>query len=165
MAVDGAEPAVDAGDEHEVAITAVNAHGDGHVGAEQFDLLKVLGQGSFGRVYLVRKRAGPDTGQLYAMKVLRKATLKGGSLPTHTRTHTHPPTHPLTQKLRHGHQLLSCVATPPCPTLRGAVRDRARTKTERDILTEINHPFIVRLHYGLLLSPVIRGPFSFFTLH
>ena len=28
------------------------------------------------------------------------------------------------------------------------VRDRQRTKMERDILAEVNHPFIVRLHYG-----------------
>uniref|UniRef100_A0A672N4W9 non-specific serine/threonine protein kinase n=1 Tax=Sinocyclocheilus grahami TaxID=75366 RepID=A0A672N4W9_SINGR len=47
---------------------------------------------------------GPDAGQLYAMKVLKKASLK--------------------------------------------VRDRVRTKMERDILVEVNHPFIVRLHYA-----------------
>uniref|UniRef100_A0A1I8IG13 Protein kinase domain-containing protein n=1 Tax=Macrostomum lignano TaxID=282301 RepID=A0A1I8IG13_9PLAT len=41
-----------------------------------FELLKVLGQGSFGRVFLVRKLTGHDAGTLYAMKVLRKATLK-----------------------------------------------------------------------------------------
>lgn len=28
------------------------------------------------------------------------------------------------------------------------VRDRVRTKMERDILAEVDHPFIVRLHYG-----------------
>uniref|UniRef100_A0A674BXK8 non-specific serine/threonine protein kinase n=1 Tax=Salmo trutta TaxID=8032 RepID=A0A674BXK8_SALTR len=42
----------------------------------QFELLKVLGQGSFGKVFLVRKVMGPDAGQLYAMKVLKKASLK-----------------------------------------------------------------------------------------
>uniref|UniRef100_A0A674EKI7 Ribosomal protein S6 kinase n=1 Tax=Salmo trutta TaxID=8032 RepID=A0A674EKI7_SALTR len=42
----------------------------------QFELLKVLGQGSYGKVFLVRKIRGSDRGQLYAMKVLRKATLK-----------------------------------------------------------------------------------------
>ncbi|XP_036595882.1 ribosomal protein S6 kinase alpha-6 isoform X2 [Trichosurus vulpecula] len=70
----------------------------------QFELLKVLGQGSFGKVFLVRKIIGPDAGQLYAMKVLKKASLK--------------------------------------------VRDRVRTKMERDILVEVNHPFIVKLHYA-----------------
>uniref|UniRef100_H0WZM2 non-specific serine/threonine protein kinase n=1 Tax=Otolemur garnettii TaxID=30611 RepID=H0WZM2_OTOGA len=70
----------------------------------QFELLKVLGQGSFGKVSLVRKKTGPDAGQLYAMKVLKKASLK--------------------------------------------VQDRVRTKVERDILVEVNHPFIVKLHYA-----------------
>ncbi|XP_048061745.1 ribosomal protein S6 kinase alpha-2 isoform X1 [Chanodichthys erythropterus] len=70
----------------------------------QFELLKVLGQGSYGKVFLVRKIKGSDKGQLYAMKVLKKATLK--------------------------------------------VRDRVRSKMERDILAEVNHPFIVKLHYA-----------------
>ncbi|KAM9817646.1 ribosomal protein S6 kinase alpha-2-like [Neosynchiropus ocellatus] len=70
----------------------------------QFQLLKVLGQGSYGKVFLVRKMKGVDRGQLYAMKVLKKATLK--------------------------------------------VRDRVRSKMERDILAEVNHPFIVKLHYA-----------------
>lgn len=29
-----------------------------------------------------------------------------------------------------------------------SVRDRVRSKMERDILAEVNHPFIVKLHYG-----------------
>ena len=29
---------------------------------------------------------------------------------------------------------------------------RVRTKMERDILVEVNHPFIVKLHYGELSS-------------
>lgn len=41
-----------------------------------FMLLKVLGQGSFGKVFLVRKIVGKDAGTLYAMKVLKKATLR-----------------------------------------------------------------------------------------
>lgn len=51
---------------------------DGHEKAtpSQFELLKVLGEGSFGKVFLVRKVIGPDAGTLYAMKVLKKATLK-----------------------------------------------------------------------------------------
>jgi hypothetical protein len=36
------------------------------VGVEDFDLLTVIGKGSFGKVLQVRKR---DTGQIYAMKV------------------------------------------------------------------------------------------------
>ncbi len=36
------------------------------VGVEDFDLLTVIGKGSFGKVLQVRKR---DTGKIYAMKV------------------------------------------------------------------------------------------------
>ncbi|XP_007890255.1 ribosomal protein S6 kinase alpha-6 isoform X3 [Callorhinchus milii] len=88
----------------EIAITHHVKEGCEKADPTQFELLKVLGQGSFGKVFLVRKIIGPDAGQLYAMKVLRKATLK--------------------------------------------VRDRVRTKMERDILVEVNHPFIVKLHYA-----------------
>ena len=58
----------------------------------------------FFQVFLVRKNRGHDTGTLYAMKVLKKATLK--------------------------------------------VRDRIRTKMERNILADVVHPFIVKLHYA-----------------
>lgn len=88
----------------EIPITQHVKEGYEKADPAQFDLLKVLGQGSFGKVFLVRKKTGPDAGQLYAMKVLRKASLK--------------------------------------------VRDRVRTKMERDILVEVNHPFIVKLHYA-----------------
>lgn len=70
----------------------------------QFELLKVLGEGSFGKVFLVRKIVGTDSGTLYAMKVLRKASLR--------------------------------------------VRDRYRSKMERNILVDVEHPFIVKLHYA-----------------
>ena len=42
---------------------------------EDFDLLKVLGTGAYGKVFLARKRTGADAGQLFAMKVLKKATI------------------------------------------------------------------------------------------
>uniref|UniRef100_A0A4W4DV96 non-specific serine/threonine protein kinase n=1 Tax=Electrophorus electricus TaxID=8005 RepID=A0A4W4DV96_ELEEL len=88
----------------EIPITHHVKEGCEKADPSQFELLKVLGQGSFGKVFLVRKMVGPDGGQLYAMKVLKKASLK--------------------------------------------VRDRVRTKMERDILVEVNHPFIVKLHYA-----------------
>lgn len=72
--------------------------------AKDFDFLRVLGQGSFGKVFLVSKKVGSDRGKLYAMKVLRKAALK--------------------------------------------VRDRERTKMERSILIQIDHPFIVKVYYA-----------------
>lgn len=36
------------------------------------------------------------------------------------------------------------------------VRDRVRTKMERDILADVNHPFVVKLHYGEITDP-LRG--------
>jgi serine/threonine protein kinase len=44
------------------------------VGPNDFMPLKLLGQGSFGEVYLVREIA---TGELYAMKVLSKEKILG----------------------------------------------------------------------------------------
>jgi ribosomal protein S6 kinase alpha-5 len=41
----------------------------------QFDVLRVLGTGGFGTVYLVRKKGSADDGRLYAMKVLEKASV------------------------------------------------------------------------------------------
>uniref|UniRef100_A0A8C0YLD9 Ribosomal protein S6 kinase n=1 Tax=Cyprinus carpio carpio TaxID=630221 RepID=A0A8C0YLD9_CYPCA len=102
---DGVTSAVkDDGDIKEINITHVVKEGAEKADPSQFELLKVLGQGSFGKVFLVRKLTPPDNNQLYAMKVLRKATLK--------------------------------------------VRDRVRTKMERDILADVNHPFVVKLHYA-----------------
>ncbi|GBM41080.1 Ribosomal protein S6 kinase alpha-5 [Araneus ventricosus] len=53
----------------------VNLNGSGKVSISDFDLLKVLGTGAYGKVFLVRKVSGNDRGKLYAMKVLKKATI------------------------------------------------------------------------------------------
>ncbi|UJR28186.1 hypothetical protein I4U23_009439 [Adineta vaga] len=90
--------------EHEIEITNVTREGCERADSSHFELLQTLGAGSFGKVFLVRKIIGPDSGCLFAMKVLTKASLK--------------------------------------------VRDRQRTKMERDILAQISHPFIVKLHYA-----------------
>ncbi|CAH1954535.1 unnamed protein product [Acanthoscelides obtectus] len=90
--------------EHEIELGEVARDGHDKADPSQFELLKVLGEGSFGKVFLVRKVVGADAGTLYAMKVLKKATLR--------------------------------------------VRDRYRTKTERNILVDVEHPFIVKLHYA-----------------
>ncbi|CAO2589425.1 Ribosomal protein S6 kinase alpha-1, partial [Lemmus lemmus] len=100
----GLQPAKDEGVLKEISITHHVKAGSEKADPSQFELLKVLGQGSFGKVFLVRKVTRPDSGHLYAMKVLKKATLK--------------------------------------------VRDRVRTKMERDILADVNHPFVVKLHYA-----------------
>ncbi|XP_013375124.1 PREDICTED: ribosomal protein S6 kinase alpha-1 isoform X2 [Chinchilla lanigera] len=100
----GLQPSKDEGILKEISITHHVKAGSEKADPSHFELLKVLGQGSFGKVFLVRKVTRPDSGHLYAMKVLKKATLK--------------------------------------------VRDRVRTKMERDILADVNHPFVVKLHYA-----------------
>uniref|UniRef100_A0A3B4YZR4 non-specific serine/threonine protein kinase n=1 Tax=Seriola lalandi dorsalis TaxID=1841481 RepID=A0A3B4YZR4_SERLL len=70
--------------------SAVTANLTGHVervGIENFELLKVLGTGAYGKVFLVRKVSGHDAGKLYAMKVLKKATIvQKAKTAEHTRT-------------------------------------------------------------------------------
>ncbi|XP_018323362.1 ribosomal protein S6 kinase alpha-5 isoform X2 [Agrilus planipennis] len=68
-------------------ITYVNLSGVGRVDMSNFELLKVLGTGAYGKVFLVRKRGGTDHGKLYAMKVLKKATIVQKKKTTeHTKT-------------------------------------------------------------------------------
>ncbi|KAJ3108958.1 Ribosomal protein S6 kinase beta-2 [Phlyctochytrium planicorne] len=64
--------------EHETKVGVSPGH---RVGLEDFDLLQVIGKGAYGKVYLVRKKR---TGRLFAMKVLRKA-----SITLHTKTAEH----------------------------------------------------------------------------
>lgn len=56
-------------DEQEFDIRDVVREGHDKADPSQFELLKVLGEGSFGKVFLVRKIVGKDAGTLYAMKV------------------------------------------------------------------------------------------------
>lgn len=72
------------------------------VGIEDFEVLKVVGQGAFGRVYQVRKK---NTSEIYAMKVMRKDKI---------------------MEKNHAEYM----------------------KAERDILTKIDHPFVVQLKYS-----------------
>ncbi|RHY75987.1 hypothetical protein DYB34_013472, partial [Aphanomyces astaci] len=69
---------------------------------DDFDLLKVLGKGAFGKVMLVRRKS---SGATYAMKVLKKQHVVAKAQVEHTRT-------------------------------------------ERKLLQDIDHPFIVRLRYA-----------------
>ncbi|XP_055841412.1 ribosomal protein S6 kinase 2 beta [Episyrphus balteatus] len=62
--------------ENEIELREVVKEGHDKADPSQFELLRVLGEGSFGKVFLVRKIIGKDAGALYAMKVLKKATLK-----------------------------------------------------------------------------------------
>lgn len=45
------------------------------VGIENFEFLKVLGIGVYGKVFLVCKISGYDIGKLYVMKVLKKVII------------------------------------------------------------------------------------------
>ena len=73
---------------------------------EDFEILKLLGKGAYGKVYQVRKVHGPNSGQIFAMKAINKASI-------------------VTSKT-----------------------DVRHTKSERDVLVEVDHPFIVHLHYA-----------------
>lgn len=44
-------------------------------GPQDFELRKVLGKGGYGKVFQVRKITGQDSGMIFAMKVLRKASI------------------------------------------------------------------------------------------
>lgn len=72
------------------------------VGTEDFEVLKVVGQGAFGKVFQVRKSG---TSEIYAMKVMRKDKI---------------------MEKNHIEYM----------------------KAERDILTKVDHSFIVRLRYS-----------------
>lgn len=72
------------------------------IGPEHFDLLKLIGEGAFGKVILVRNKMNK---KLYAMKVISKALLKK----------------------KNNVQYM---------------------KSERDILTMVEHPFIVKLYFA-----------------
>ncbi|KAL1516120.1 hypothetical protein ABEB36_000041 [Hypothenemus hampei] len=68
-------------------LNQVNLCGVDRVDMSHFDLLKVLGTGAYGKVFLVRKRGGSDEGRLYAMKVLKKTTIVQKKKTTeHTKT-------------------------------------------------------------------------------
>ena len=56
---------------------------DERVGLEDFELLKVVGKGSFGKVIQVVKK---DTGKIYAMKVLNKKTIIERNEAEHTKS-------------------------------------------------------------------------------
>ena len=49
---------------------------------QDFELRKVLGKGGYGKVFQVRKLTGDDKGKIFAMKVLKKATIVRNSKDT-----------------------------------------------------------------------------------
>lgn len=79
----GAGAEGDAGDldlDRETSLARLKA---GKLTVEDFELMKVLGKGSFGKVFLVRL---VPTGQVYAMKVLKKKEVRRRRQIEHTRT-------------------------------------------------------------------------------
>lgn len=96
------------------------------VGLEDFDFLKVVGQGAFGKVFQVMKKG---TSEIYAMKVVRKDKII---------------------EKNHFEYM----------------------KAERDILTKVDHPFIVQLRYSFqtkyrlyLVLDFVNGGHLFFQLY
>ena len=98
---------------------------DSSVSPEDFELIKVIGRGSFGKVMMVRKKDSP---KIYAMKILRKQAIIDRNQVEHTRA-------------------------------------------EREILEEIDHPFLMGLHFAFqtpaklyLVMDMITGGELFFHL-
>ena len=76
---------------------------------DDYQILKVVGRGSFGKVYMVRRKSD---GEIYAMKTLKKDFI---------------------------------IKT----------NQVQNTKTERDIMTLIDHPFVVKLHNAFQSSETL----------
>nr|SJL35507.1 ribosomal protein S6 kinase [Solanum tuberosum] len=98
----------------------------GTVCLEDFEVMKVVGQGAFGKVFQVQKKGTSD---IYAMKVMRKDKI---------------------MEKNHAEYM----------------------KAERDILTKIDHPFVVQLRYSFqtkyrlyLVLDFINGGHLFFQLY
>ncbi|KAF3783005.1 Serine/threonine-protein kinase AtPK2/AtPK19 [Nymphaea thermarum] len=96
------------------------------VGLEDFEVMKVVGQGAFAKVFQVKKKG---TAEIYAMKVMRKDKIL---------------------EKNHADYM----------------------KAERDILTKIEHPFVVQLRYSFqtkyrlyLVLDFINGGHLFFQLY
>ena len=96
------------------------------VSIDDFEVLKVVGQGAFAKVYQVRKKG---TSEIYAMKVMRKDKI---------------------MEKNHSEYM----------------------KAEREILTKIEHPFVVQLRYSFqtkyrlyLVLDFVNGGHLFFQLY
>lgn len=101
------------------------------IGPEYFEILRLVGRGAFGKVFLVRKKddVGLGEGEVFAMKVMKKEVIIRKNQVEYM-------------------------------------------QAERDILTKITHPFIVRLRYSFqtksklyLVLDFINGGHLFFQLY
>ncbi|KAF0698367.1 Aste57867_11017 [Aphanomyces stellatus] len=74
---------------------------------EDFDLMKVVGRGAFGKVMLVRKKNGKNAGSIYAMKILKKAHIVQNDQVENTKAEQHilkEISHPYVVRLRYAFQ-------------------------------------------------------------
>lgn len=69
--------------EYDNIITENQKSSGGSVTKKDFEMISVIGKGSYGKVMLVKKK---DTGQLYALKVLKKAEIIRRNQVEHTMT-------------------------------------------------------------------------------
>ncbi|KAL2248992.1 serine/threonine-protein kinase AtPK2/AtPK19 [Sesamum indicum] len=110
----------------EQSISQADSKSEKPIGLEDFEFLKLVGQGAFGKVYQVRKTGSSE---IFAMKVMRKDKI---------------------MEKNHAEYM----------------------KAERDILTQIDHPFIVQLRYSFqtkyrlyLVLDFVNGGHLFFQLY
>ncbi|XP_020580039.1 serine/threonine-protein kinase AtPK2/AtPK19-like [Phalaenopsis equestris] len=96
------------------------------LGLEDFEVLKVVGQGAFGKVFQVKRKG---TSEIFAMKVMRKDKI---------------------MEKNHAEYM----------------------KAERDILTKVDHPFVVQLRFSFqtkyrlyLVLDFVNGGHLFFQLY
>ncbi|XP_059627862.1 serine/threonine-protein kinase AtPK2/AtPK19-like [Cornus florida] len=125
-ALEAQEAALDSAFEKFVVHVDSNSLKCERVGLEDFEVLKVVGQGAFAKVYQVRKRGSSE---IFAMKVMRKDKIMDKN---------------------HAEYM----------------------KAERDILTTVDHPFIVQLRYSFqtkyrlyLVLDFVNGGHLFFQLY
>ena len=69
--------------EYQNIVTEQQKRTGSNITKKDFEMISVIGKGSYGKVMLVKKR---DTGQLYALKVLKKAEIIRRNQVEHTMT-------------------------------------------------------------------------------
>lgn len=87
------------------------------VGPDSFDILEKIGKGAYGQVFKVRHL---QTYEVYAMKMIRKTSIKSDT-------------------------------------------EKRGTKTERDVLTSMNHPYIVSLYFAFQTTDWLALVLQFYS--
>ncbi|KAG6604575.1 AGC/AKT protein kinase [Phytophthora cinnamomi] len=103
-------PSQDKLDEHAQRMEAMRKREEAEkrpLSINDFDLLKVVGRGAFGKVLLVRKKDGKNAGQIYAMKILVKSHIIKNDQIENTKAEQHilkEISHPYVVRLRYAFQ-------------------------------------------------------------